>query len=661
MLITLMNVDDIRNLGDEEYIIMNLDSRQMDYDGQTWNVKNTKGQLGLDEPIPYVTSIELVDSYIPNTFYNIEEYNNVFEFGTELERYVLNSSSSSSDDDTPSTSTSTYNVDDENGFKEIPKNGDLSLSVTERPYVKFHKNGEKLKKSSFFVKQSNVEKITHTYDGVTADIGHKITLSRNDADANRNVDNAHDTLPMHVVLSRSDGTIIKRGDIDGFEIIVLNGRKAHAAFGVKTGGKYDASNISGWFDDESDPSSPRVVGDLFDEDVDDIPENTKLRVFTKKTLVFPTQNYTEEELTSATNDAIREHLREIFKNYEEDINTVIQYNIFLNLHLNAEYDAKSRKFSFISKHGHGFILDFTHENSANTEFGFSKKLYVSSDSDYTHRQNISSSDSTSSLNFTELRTIASSSSSLTELFLTQLFHTNFYKTPPSSTLEYSFFNDDVLKETTYTYVNEYPFERENTGTISDTLMSYVYVKITKKKDPIILFKKSDYNIFISALNVIPNIDWYSVAEKYMLDFNDKSFVEHVEYKVKSQLIMSDNIINLSGERYVDLVCPEIQKELKRYNAGYNKLNRYYFDDISDLYVTSSKGNIADLVLKNPREFGPISRLSRLSFRFLRSDGFVYDFKNIPFFMTISIKYLKPVLHTERRDAESRYKIESKNT
>lgn len=646
-----MNVDDIRNLGEEEYIIMNLDSRQMDYDGHTWNVKNTKGQLGLDEPIPYVTSIELVDSYIPNTFYNIEEYNNVFVFGTELERYVLNSSS---DDGT----SSAYNVDDANGFKEIPKNGDLS-GVPDRPYVKFHKNGEKLKKSSFFVKQSNVEKITHTYDGVTADIGHKITLSRNDEHANRNVDNA---LPMHVILSDSDGTIVKRGDIDGFEIIVLNGREAHAAFGDKTRVKYDVSDMRGWFDDESDPSSPRVEGDLFDTEVDDIPEDTKLRVFTKKTLVFPTQNYTAEELTSTTNDAIREHLREIFKNYEEDINTVIQYNIFLNLHLNVEYDTKSRKFSFMSKHGHGFILDFTHENSANTEFGFSKKLYVSSDSDYTHRQNISSSDSTSSLNFTELVDIASSSDPRPNtLYLHQLFNTNFYKTPPLSTNEYVFFNDDVLKETTYTYVNEYPFKGGNTGTISDTLMSYVYVTIEQNKDPIILFKKSDYNIFINDTNVIPKLTWYSNTNNYVSEFNDKSFVEYVEYKVKSQRIMSDNIINLSGERYVDLVCPEIQKELKRYNAGYNKLNRYYFDDISDLYVTSSKGNIADLVLKNPREFGPISRLSRLSFRFLRSDGFVYDFKNIPFFMTISIKYLKPVLHTERRETESRYKIESKNT
>ena len=122
--------------------------------------------------------------------------------------------------------------------------------------------------------------------------------------------------------------------------------------------------------------------------------------------------------------------------------------------------------------------------------------------------------------------------------------------------------------------------------------------------------------------------------------------------MNAHCVKSDNIVNLSGERYVDLVCPEIQKELKRYNAGYNKLNRYYFDDISDLYVTSSKGNVADLVIRNPREFGPISKLSKLSFRFVRSDGFAYDFKNIPFFMTISIKYLKPVLNKERREKGS---------
>ena len=83
-------IDDIKDIGEEEYIIMNLDSRQMETDGTHWFVKNMKGERGFDEPIPYVTSIELVDSYIPNTFYNVEEYNNVFAFGTQLEHYILN-------------------------------------------------------------------------------------------------------------------------------------------------------------------------------------------------------------------------------------------------------------------------------------------------------------------------------------------------------------------------------------------------------------------------------------------------------------------------------------------------------------------------------------------------------------------------------------------
>lgn len=654
-----MDVDEIRKHGEEEYIIMNLDSRQMDHDGDAWNVTNTKGQPGLDEPIPYVTSIELVDSYIPNTFYNIEEYNNVIVFGTELEHYVLNNERFTG------YTGSVYSVDG-NGFKEIPgvsESGNVE-NAPPRQYIKFCKVGSEFEKGSFFVKQSKIDKIEHTYAGLTATIGYKITLSRNDENAGlRNVENVHDTFPMYVVLSSADGTIIKQGDIDGFEITILNSTSAHTAFKDKT--TYDVGNMREWFNDENDPSSPRIVGDLFEDPLtstDDIPENTSLRVFTKKTIFLPIQNYTVDVLTALVNGHITEHMKEIYKNYEDTINKAIQYNIFLNLHLQIEYDSSSRKFSFVSKHGHGFMLDFTHTNSAHTEFGFSKKLYISSEFEYVHRQNISIGEDKTSLNFSEIKVISDSGSGGTsdEIYVSQVYNTNFYETPVTKDDIHIFgtsvettdggspeltVSKKILEDVSFAYVNDYPYTKKGSGVISDTLLSYVSVEIVQNKDPIILFKKSNYNIFANNLNQIPSISWYIQSDKYAPSFLDKTYVEHVDYRVKSQRIRSDNIINLSGERYVDLVCPEIQKELKRYNAGYNKLNRYYFDDISDLYVTSSKGNIAELVMKNPREFGPISKLSRLSFKFLRSDGFLYDFKNIPFFMTVSIKYLKPVLRT----------------
>lgn len=660
-----MDVDEIRKRGEEEYIIMNLDSRQMDHDGDAWNVTNTKGQPGLDEPIPYVTSIELVDSYIPNTFYNIEEYNNVIVFGTELEHYVLNN------ERFMGYTGSVYGVDG-NGFKEIPGPGVSESGNIEnappRQYIKFCKVGSEFKNGSFFVKQSKIDKIEHTYAGLTATIGYKITLSRNDKNAElRNVENVHDTFPMYVVLSSADGTIIKQGDIDGFEITILNSTSAHTAFKDKT--SYDVGNMREWFNDENDPSSPRIVGDLFEDpltSMDDIPENTSLRVFTKKTIFLPIQNYTVDVLTASVNGYIVEHMKEIYKNLEDTINEAIQYNMFLNLHLQIEYDSSSRKFSFVSKHGHGFMLDFTHTNSAHTEFGFSKKLYISSEFEYVHRQNISIGEDKTSFNFSEIKVIISNSSTGTSdtIYVSQVYNTNFYESP-EPVMEFNIFGTSVdettdggspkltvvskkiLEDVSFAYVNDYPYTKTLNGVIPDTLLSYVSVEIVQNKDPIILFKKSNYNIFANYLSDIPSIDWYTdtAKPKYAPSFIDKTYVEHVDYRVKSQRIRSDNIINLSGERYVDLVCPEIQKELKRYNAGYNKLNRYYFDDISDLYVTSSKGNIADLVMKNPREFGPISKLSRLSFRFLRSDGFLYDFKNIPFFMTVSIKYLKPVLRT----------------
>lgn len=650
-----MDVENIRHLGEEEYIVMNLDSRQMNFDGDAWNVADTKGNVGLDEHIPYVTSIELVDSYIPNTFYNVEEYNNVIVFGTELERYVLNK-------DDHDYGTATYNITQSTGFKEIPTTGnDITIgtdigTIPARPYVKLYKKGSLGSNGSFFIKQSKIDAISHTYDGATAVIGYRIHLSPNDLNVElRNVTYSS----FFVDVRLGDGTIVKQGDVDSandMEIVVLNGNAAEFAFGEKT--SRAASDIVGWFNDPNDPSSPRIVGDIVTDSidgVDDIPENVTVRVFTKKTFVFPAQNYTVDTLLSATNDALKTHLHEIFKNYESDINTIIQYDAFLVLHLQAEYDVNSRKFTFVSKHGHGFFIDFTHENSANTEFGFAKQMYFSDGSTYKHVHHISNGDETSSFNFTELRDISRGvvDSTASDVYLYQTYNTYYYSTEKTSLLKEFVYNVKNSFQHKVFFVNDYPFSGEvrQNGTIIDTLISYFYVKITNN-DPVIIFKKSNYNILVSASSSAAEGGWYGVSQKYVKDFNDKTFIDKIEYSVNAQCVKSDNIVNLSGERYVDLVCPEIQKELKRYNAGYNKLNRYYFDDISDLYVTSSKGNVADLVLRNPREFGPIAKLSKLSFRFVRSDGFTYDFKSIPFFMTISIKYLKPVLNKERREKGS---------
>lgn len=622
-----MDVENIRHLGEEEYIIMNLDSRQMNFDGDAWNVTDTKGNVGLDEHIPYVTSIELVDSYIPNTFYNVEEYNNVLVFGTELERYVLNKA----DHDY---GTTTYNITQSTGFKEIPfNNEDITTgTIPARSYVKLYKKESLGSNGSFFIKQSKIDAISHTYDGATAVIGYRIHLSPNEINVDRNVEYSS----LFVDVRLGDGTIVKQGDVDStntMEIVVLNKNYL-----------------------QNDPSSPRIVGDIVaDKDnVDDIPENVTVRVFTKKTFVFPAQNYTVDSLLSATNDALKTHLHEIFKNYESDINTIIQYDAFLTLHLQAEYDVNSRKFTFVSKHGHGFFIDFTHENSANTEFGFAKQMYFSNISTYTYTQHISNGDETSSFNFTELRDISRGEvkSTASDVFLYQTYNTHYYSTEKTSTDEFVY-NVENSPQSKIFFVNDYPFSSvRGNGTIYNTLISYVYVEITNK-DPVIIFKKSNYNILVHEFATSADLGWYENDTNYNKEsFNDKTFIDKIEYSVNAHCIKSDNVVNLSGERYVDLVCPEIQKELKRYNAGYNKLNRYYFDDISDLYVTSSKGNVADLVLRNPREFGPISKLSKLSFRFVRSDGFAYDFKNIPFFMTISIKYLKPVLNKERREKGS---------
>tara|TARA_B100000497_G_C7587868_1_gene353628 strand:+ start:111 stop:926 length:816 start_codon:yes stop_codon:yes gene_type:complete len=267
---------------------------------------------------------------------------------------------------------------------------------------------------------------------------------------------------------------------------------------------------------------------------------------------------------------------------------------------------------------------------------------------------MSTSDEISSITVKELRNINTNTNTNTfpNTMMFQAFNRMFFDnlTLPSDT--------ELISKNLVTiepvFVNDYPFKRgelEIFGNVVDTLISYYGVLLLSNTYYILPFKQSFYNIFstntnASQANILQKTDNAFYGVEYADFLNDKTFVDSFKYEINTQIIESENIINLSGERYVDMVCVEIQNELKRYNAGYNKLYRYYFDDISDLYVTSSKGNVTDLVLRNPRDFGPVARLNKLTIQFIRSDENPYDFKTIPFFVTIAIKYLKPVLRTE---------------
>lgn len=610
-------IDDIKDIGEEEYIIMNLDSRQMETDGTNWFVKNMKGERGFDESIPYVTSIELVESYIPNTFYNVEQYNNVLTFGTLLERYVINTP------EAPETDPILYAINDSK-----------DISSTDRLYEILHVDDDTTVPKRV---QRNYAKLNPDNSISTFAIRHDIIFDPSDVyytirfSLNSDNQTVADIERCLIRVTDADGVEIKRSVIDKDTVCdVRVGRlKLENGTFVYPIGSFDMYTAN-------DP-----------KDVDDIPENTNVYVYSYIRVEFPIQNYTAERLMETTNEYIKSHLKQILDPRRDDIVSFMPYETFLDLHLRLEKNDNSKRFTFTSLHDHPFFIDLSEPRSITQELGFSHTFYASSSNEMKYKQKISTTDDISSITIKELRSIPTSQAAYTTLYqaYTRLF---FDFSPDSDVIRVNQKNVDVV------FVNDYPFKTvgfEQYQTVSGTLISVYALLLGTNQYYIIPFKPSFFNIFVrntssmTSIEQLQNTQQAFYGTEYGDLYNDKTFVDYFEYTIDTQIIESENVINLSGERYVDLVCVEIQNELKRYNAGYNKLYRYYFDDISDLYVTSTKGNVTDLVLRNPRDFGPVSRLNKLTIQFIRSDGNPYDFKTIPFFVTIAIKYLKPVLHT----------------
>lgn len=717
-------IDDIKDIGEEEYIIMNLDSRQMETDGTNWFVKNMKGERGFDEPIPYVTSIELVDSYIPNTFYNVEEYNNVFTFGTQLEHYVLNDSDNNNTrpvysinrefttlDEVSSSSGVPYNkhfqrrytklnpipIDTINTYvirhqiffenpyiptpEEVPiiqlgssndmtYRYDASQSTQTRYNYYLYIGEQKITDAKFSIKYETITRRWSSHSSAneqfetvenSQDVEYTVD-AWDDENSNYNgvfvnpfyVETFTDRFILRFTVNDENTTV---STLDSFLIYLTYADGSEIKKGVLERNGYVDVTVGRRIQNNSgDWLKPPGQFDMFTagDGFDDMPSNVQLKIFSYIRVEYPIQNYTSDQLMETTNDYIISHLRQIFDSRRDDVVEHMPYDTFLNLHLKLERNDRSKRFSFTSKHDHPFFINLVDSRSITQELGFSHRFYTSSSLVETYNQKLSSSDSISSITMKELRGINLEKTDLNTM-LYQAFSRLFFDTRP---LGVEIISQNLVKIEPI-FVNDYPFKRgdppdrnlEIFGKVEGTLISYYGVLMLSNNYYILPFKPSFFNVFSTNTNastglILDKTDDAFYGDDYADFLNDKTFVDSFDYTINTQNIMSENIINLSGERYIDLVCVEIQNELKRYNAGYNKLYRYYFDDISDLYVTSTKGNVTDLVLRNPRDFGPVARLNKLTIQFIRSDGNAYDFKTIPFFVTIAIKYLKPVLRTE---------------
>jgi hypothetical protein len=104
------------------------------------------------------------------------------------------------------------------------------------------------------------------------------------------------------------------------------------------------------------------------------------------------------------------------------------------------------------------------------------------------------------------------------------------------------------------------------------------------------------------------------------------------------LIVAPGIYNLVGERYITLRCPEIEEasfrslSYTKHNIGLAKFR---------LGVVGFSENRFDFSTVPSREFHPIGKLTKLTLRFERSNGELYDFKGVNNTLTVAINYYEP--------------------
>ena len=115
-----------------------------------------------------------------------------------------------------------------------------------------------------------------------------------------------------------------------------------------------------------------------------------------------------------------------------------------------------------------------------------------------------------------------------------------------------------------------------------------------------------------------------------------------------QYIVTPDVITLLGDRYILLRCPEIESQMFKSFAG-----SFLSPGVALLKILAVGGvqqisfNFQNTIKK---PFHPIGKLSRLTFRFERKNGELYDFKGVDHTVMFNIKFYAP--KTVQRNASS---------
>ena len=128
---------------------------------------------------------------------------------------------------------------------------------------------------------------------------------------------------------------------------------------------------------------------------------------------------------------------------------------------------------------------------------------------------------------------------------------------------------------------------------------------------------------------------------YMNSYKDKDNFQKIYHSIFRDgfyTIISPGMIYFMGNKYIILRCPEIEQHLYRslsyskYTLGLAKfrINGFGFND-EKLAITKIPA----------REFHPIGKLPKMSFKFETSSGSLYDFKGVNHNIVFAIYYYEP--------------------
>lgn len=105
-------------------------------------------------------------------------------------------------------------------------------------------------------------------------------------------------------------------------------------------------------------------------------------------------------------------------------------------------------------------------------------------------------------------------------------------------------------------------------------------------------------------------------------------------------IVSPGIVFFIGEKYIIIRSPEIEEHAFG-SLAYNNFNQGIAKfKVSGIGFNDEKIELTKIPI---REFHPIGKLSKITFRFETADGNLYDFKGINHTITYVIKYYKPLI------------------